>query len=142
MALSVRMPKALPGRPCLRTFSSMSTMPRISLRNHGSILQELKISSFDQPSRMACATWSMRFGVGVPSAARIAFLSSSRPRPSISISSRPVRPVSSPRSAFCRLSWKVRPIAMTSPTDFIDVVSVVEAPGNFSKAKRGILVTT
>lgn len=47
-----------------------------------------------------------------------------------------------PAQRLCRLSWKVRPIAMTSPTDFIDVVSVVEAPGNFSKAKRGTLVTT
>ena len=33
-------------------------------------------------------------------------------------------PVSSPRSAFWKLSWKVRPIAITSPTDFICVVSV------------------
>ena len=44
--------------------------------------------------------------------------------------------------AFCRLSWKVRPIAITSPTDFICVVSVSFAPLNFSKAKRGIFVTT
>ena len=58
------------------------------------------------------------------------------------ISFRPVRPVSRPRNAFCSDSWKVRPIAMTSPTDFIAVVSVGSAPGNFSKAKRGILVTT
>ena len=57
------------------------------------------------------------------------------------ISSRPVRPVSSERSAFCRLSWNVRPIAIASPTDFIDVVRIGSAPGNFSKAKRGILVT-
>ncbi len=33
-------------------------------------------------------------------------------------------------------------MAMASPTDFIAVVSVGSAPGNFSKAKRGILVTT
>jgi hypothetical protein len=46
------------------------------------------------------------------------------------------------RSAFCSDSWKVRPIAITSPTDFIEVVSSGSAPGNFSKAKRGILVTT
>ena len=58
------------------------------------------------------------------------------------ISSRPVRPVSSERKAFCRDSWKVRPIAMASPTDFIEVVSVSSAPGNFSNAKRGIFVTT
>jgi hypothetical protein len=37
---------------------------------------------------------------------------------------------------------KVRPMAITSPTDFIEVPSSGSAPGNFSKAKRGILVTT
>ncbi|MNT82895.1 hypothetical protein D3C72_2226890 [compost metagenome] len=58
------------------------------------------------------------------------------------ISLRPVRPVSSERSAFCSDSWKVRPMAMASPTDFIAVVRRLSAPGNFSKAKRGILVTT
>ncbi len=142
MAFRVRMPNACAGRPLCLILLSISTMPRISARNQGSILQEVKISSLLQPSRIACATCNRRSGVGVPSAARIAFLSSLRPRPSISISSSPVSPVSRPRSAFCRLSWKVRPIAMTSPTDFIEVVSVVEAPGNFSKAKRGILVTT
>ena len=35
----------------------------------------------------------------------------------------------------------VRPIAIASPTDFIAVVSVGSAPGNFSNAKRGIFVT-
>ena len=52
------------------------------------------------------------------------------------------QPVSIERSAFCRLSANVRPIAIASPTDFIEVVSVWSAPGNFSNAKRGILVTT
>ena len=33
-------------------------------------------------------------------------------------------------------------MAITSPTDFIWVVRVSSAPVNFSKAKRGILVTT
>ena len=93
------------------------------------------------PSRIACATFSSRSGVGVPIAARSALWSSPLPRPSISTSSRPVRPVSSERSAFCSDSAKVRPIAIASPTDFIAVVSVGSAPGNFSKAKRGILVT-
>jgi hypothetical protein len=51
-------------------------------------------------------------------------------------------PVSSPRSAFWKLSWKVRPMAITSPTLFICVVSLGSAAGNFSNAKRGILVTT
>ena len=72
----------------------------------------------------------------------MAFLSSPFPKPSISTSSRPVSPLSSERSAFCNDSEKLRPIAMHSPTDFIEVVSVCSAPGNFSKAKRGILVTT
>ena len=44
--------------------------------------------------------------------------------------------------AFCSDSWKVRPMAMTSPTDFMAVVRTSSAPWNFSKAKRGILVTT
>ena len=54
----------------------------------------------------------------------------------------PDSPVSSPRSAFCNDSWILRPIAITSPTDFIAVDSSGSAPLNFSKAKRGILVTT
>ena len=33
-------------------------------------------------------------------------------------------------------------MAITSPTDFIEVVRCGSAPGYFSKAKRGILVTT
>ncbi len=33
-------------------------------------------------------------------------------------------------------------MAITSPTECILVVSLDVAPGNFSKAKRGILVTT
>ena len=54
-------------------------------------------------------------------------------------SSRPQMPISRPRNAFCRDSWKVRPIAMTSPTDFICVVSRSLVPGNFSNVKRGNL---
>jgi hypothetical protein len=33
-------------------------------------------------------------------------------------------------------------MAIASPTDFIAEVRVVSAPTNFSKVKRGILVTT
>ena len=40
--------------------------------------------------------------------------------------------------AFWKDSWKVRPMAMASPTLFIWVVSSALAPGNFSKANRGI----
>ena len=54
----------------------------------------------------------------------------------------PRRPCSSERSAFCRLSGNVRPIAITSPTDCICVPSTPDVPGSFSNAQRGILVTT
>ncbi len=43
--------------------------------------------------------------------------------------------------AFCSASSKVEPMAMTSPTAFMRVVSVESAPLNFSKAKRGIFTT-
>ena len=43
---------------------------------------------------------------------------------------------------FCSDSCWVRPMSITSPTDFIWVVRRSLAPANFSKLKRGILVTT
>ena len=46
------------------------------------------------------------------------------------------------RMALPRDSWKLPARAMASPTDFMEVVRVGSAPGNFSKAKRGTLVTT
>ena len=46
------------------------------------------------------------------------------------------------RSAFCSASVKLRPIAIASPTDFMCVVSVGSAAGNFSKANRGTFTTT
>ena len=39
-------------------------------------------------------------------------------------------------------SLKVAPIAIASPTDFICVVSVRSASGNFSKFHRGTFTTT
>ena len=54
----------------------------------------------------------------------------------------PARPCSSERTAFCSDSGKVRPIPMTSPTDCIRVPRTSVDPGSFSKAHRGILVTT
>ena len=62
--------------------------------------------------------------------------------PSTTTSSSPVNPVSMDRKPLCRDSAKVRPMAMASPTDFIEVVSSGSVPGKFSKVKRGILVTT
>ena len=46
------------------------------------------------------------------------------------------------RIALANDSRNVRPIAIASPTDFMWVVSSPSAPGNFSNANRGILVTT
>ena len=37
--------------------------------------------------------------------------------------SNPLTPISKPLKAFCNDSWKLRPIDITSPTDFICVVS-------------------
>ena len=55
---------------------------------------------------------------------------------------RPERPFSSERSAFCRDSGNVRPIAIASPTLCICVPSTPVVPGNFSNAQRGTFVTT
>ena len=85
--------------------------------------------------RNASPTNQIRSGPGSPISSTI----SSR---SVVRSSSPSEPTSRPRSAFWNDSWKVRPIAITSPTDFICVVRWLSACGNFSNAKRGILVTT
>ena len=49
---------------------------------------------------------------------------------------------SSERMPFCSASLKVRPMAITSPTDFICVPRVSSAPGNFSNCHLGIFTTT
>ena len=59
-----------------------------------------------------------------------------------SVRAKPLTPVSRPRRPLCRASLKVRPIAMTSPTDFIWVPRAGLASLNFSKAQRGIFTTT
>ena len=56
--------------------------------------------------------------------------------------SRPLRPSSSERIPLRNASLNVRPIAIASPTDFICVVRVRSACGNFSNVQRGILTTT
>ena len=47
-----------------------------------------------------------------------------------------------PRHALPSASLNVRPIAITSPTDFIVDVSLGSASENFSKANRGAFTTT
>jgi hypothetical protein len=82
-----------------------------------------------------------------PSVGRLAMASSSRllgrSRALAVASGSPRLPLRSmERSAFWSASVKLRPMAIASPTDFIVVVSVSSAAGNFSKANRGTLTTT
>ncbi|MCY1450112.1 hypothetical protein D9M71_668940 [compost metagenome] len=98
------------------------------------------MSSQLMPARKASATYQMRSAPGTVSSRRRMLCASELARSSLG--SKPATPTSSPRRAFCTDSWKVRPMAITSPTDFIWVVRRASALGNFSKAKRGILVTT
>ena len=114
---------------------SVATICSICARNQGSMAVSSYTSSSDSPTRKASPRNRMRSGPALPISSTI----SSR---SVLRSLRPSMPVSSPRSAFWKLSWKVRPMAITSPTLFIWVVSLGSAAGNFSNAKRGILVTT
>ena len=101
------------------------------------------ISSLVMPTSIAVRTQSMRSARGVARWGRIASaLQSSGLQCGLpGTLPKPLRPVSRPRRAFCIASLKVRPIAMTSPTDFICVVSTESAVGNFSNAQRGNLTT-
>ena len=87
----------------------------------------------------------MRRSVGTLSSRCSAPSSSSSVRPSVDlrgcVKSSPPEPSSSERKAFMKASLNVRPIAIASPTDFICVVSVRSARGNFSNAQRGTLTT-
>ena len=127
------------GSPFFWTWLSASTISRIRAKNQGSNFVTEWISVSLKPCRIACAIVRKRSGVCWLIALIIADLSGA---PMMSTSSKPVRPVSIDASAFCKLSWMVRPIAMASPTDFIAVVRCGSDPGNFSNAKRGIFVTT
>ena len=94
------------------------------------------------PRRSAPSSANGRSGVGT-AAVRTrssALLSASGSSPGSQF--KPRRPVSSDRIAFWSDSGKVRPMAIASPTDCIIVPSVGVAPGSFSNAQRGILVTT
>ncbi len=87
---------------------------------------------------MACATMRRRSGVGVLDGGAdcvllVAFLDVGN---SDFIKARQAG--FRPRSAFCKLSWWVRPIAITSPTDFMAVVRIGDEPGNFSNANADL----
>ena len=113
-----------------------SLMSTIWSRKSGSIAVASLICSTLAPPRSACWIWMMRSWVGRLIASRSAGTSTSpsqwKTAPFLSIE----------RIAFCSASVKFRPSAIASPTDFIVVVSVSSAAGNFSNAKRGTLTTT
>ncbi len=94
------------------------------------------------PRRSNSPTCSKRSGVAIADAASRSSSATVSNCTSDESQLRPARPCSSERSAFCRLSGNVRPIAMTSPTDCICVPSTPVVPGSFSNAQRGIFVTT
>ena len=108
--------------------------------NHGSILVASKTSSGVAPARIASMTFLRR-----PSVRDLDLLEQRR---LVELDVRPCASrtgaclLSSERSAFCSASVKLRPMAIASPTDFMCVVSVGSASGNFSKANRGTLTTT
>ena len=122
-------------REVVSNSNSILTISSICTKNQGSILVSENTSSTLMPWPKASPTYQIRSGPGSPSS----FSSTSR---SWVFSFNPSTPTSKPRRAFWKDSWKVRPIAITSPTDFIWVVKRLSAVGNFSNAKRGILVTT
>ncbi|MNC09163.1 hypothetical protein D3C75_567810 [compost metagenome] len=122
------------------TCSSSFTSSSICTRNQGSILVSLKMPSMERPARNASAMYQIRSQPASCSSWRMRVRESGALRSTMG--SKPVLPVSRLRSALCRDSWKLRPMAITSPTDFIWVVRRSLAPANFSKLKRGILVTT
>jgi hypothetical protein len=107
--------------------------------NQGSIAVESKISFRLAPARRASMTFLSRPSCGTLISSRSALLSRST---HWWLQSNGAEGLSRLRSAFCSASVKLRPIAIASPTDFMCVVSVGSAAGNFSNANLGTLTTT
>ena len=107
--------------------------------NHGSIPVTSWISSGVASARSASITLRRRPSCGVRISSSSWSLSSSTRR---WLQSNRAFLSSRLRSAFCSASVKLRPIAIASPTDFMCVVSVGSAAGNFSNANRGTFTTT
>jgi len=94
------------------------------------------------PCRSAASISKMRSGVGTAMRPSSSSPDSESSADSAGSALRPARPCSNERNAFWRDSQNVRPIAITSPTDCMRVPRRTSAPGSFSKAQRGTLVTT
>ena len=116
--------------------ASSSTIAAISRTNQGSIRVTAATSPAGHPWRSAEKTANRRSQLGSARRRRRRTGSASR-------RSRVAHAPSSSRAAspFISASRKVPPIAITSPTDFIEVPRVVAVPGNFSNAQRGIFTT-
>ena len=110
--------------------------------NHGSMPVRATTSSTGAPRRSADSSSKTRSGVGTPIRSNSASTGTASNADSAGSALSPARPCSSERSAFWSDSQNVRPMAMTSPTDCMRVPSRASAPGSFSKAQRGTLVTT
>ena len=116
--------------------ASSSTISAISRRNQGSMCETSETSSGVHPWRSAAKTANRRSQLGVERRRRSRTGSDIRRSRDAGLPSS-----SSAESPFISASLKVAPIAITSPTDFIEVPRVGGASGNFSKAQRGIFTT-
>jgi hypothetical protein len=120
-----------------------STISANCCRNQRSMFVRSCSSSIDQPRRSARNSAHIRRSFGTTRRLRSADSSSSASAGSCIDSGKrlPNFPSSSDRTALRNASLNVRPIAIASPTDFICVVSVRSACGNFSKFQRGNFTT-
>ena len=94
------------------------------------------------PRRRASPTWYSRSGLGVAHPVRSSSSDNDTTESSPGSAFNPSRPVSSDRRAFWSASGKVRPIAIASPTDCIEVPRIGSTDGNLAKSNLGIFTTT
>ena len=105
-------------------------------RNQRSILVNSCTWSTVYPARKALEMTKIRLSVGSRRALSKSAITSSL------FSTKPCMPWPIMRSPFWMASSKVRPIAITSPTDFMLEPSSLSTPWNLPKSQRGILQTT
>ena len=116
--------------------SSMSMMCFSFSKNHLSIFVSSCIWSMVYPLCMAFEMMNTRLSVGSRRAASMSSIFNSL------FSTKPCMPWPIMRNPFCIASSKFRPMAITSPTDFIDEPNSLSTPRNLLKSQRGILQTT
>ena len=104
-------------------------------RNHGSTHVSSRISLTGIPFLIAYTIYQILSALGILSLAFVFGCAYVNFFKTVTVNSRLL-------IAFCKDSFKVHPMEITSPTDFIYVVSVESAVGNFSNANLGTFVTT